>query len=202
MNAPLLPRIGAGCGAVFSVVLVVAVGDGTSFNPVRAVAAISAITLVLPFLGYLCSVLRRAEGPDGWLANTALAAGISGTTLKLASVAPELAMHRIHVADGTTLHSALDDMAGAATVLALYPLAIFAAATAIVSLHTGALPRWLGIGAVVTAVALAVNGAFLGTDFVPALLVFALWTLLASVHLVRAAGAAQRVAPVAVTATA
>jgi hypothetical protein len=35
------------------------------------------------------------------------------------------------------------------------------------------------------AAALAVNGAFLRTDVVPALLLFALWTLLASVHLLR-----------------
>jgi len=39
--------------------------------------------------------------------------------------------------------------------------------------------------AAVTAVALAINGGFLGTGSVPALLLFALWTLLTSVHLLR-----------------
>jgi len=70
-------------------------------------------------------------------------------------------------------------------VLSLYPLAVFCAATAIVAFRTRALPRWLAAGAAVTAAALAVNGAFLGTGSVPALLLFLLWTLLASVHLLR-----------------
>ena len=65
------------------------------------------------------------------------------------------------------------------------PLAVFCAAVAIVGFRTRALPRWLASGAAVTAVALAVNGGFLGTDSVPALLLFALWILLASVHLLR-----------------
>jgi steroid 5-alpha reductase family enzyme len=70
-------------------------------------------------------------------------------------------------------------------VICLYPLAVFCAATAIVAFRTRALPRWLAAGAAVTAATLAINGAFLGTDSVPALLLFLLWTLLASVHLLR-----------------
>ena len=62
---------------------------------------------------------------------------------------------------------------------------VFCAATAIVAFRTRALPRWLAVGAAVTAAALAVNGAFVGTGSVPALLLFLLWTLLASVHLLR-----------------
>jgi hypothetical protein len=130
-------------------------------------------------------VLRAAEGPDGWLAGAALAAGITGIALKLGSGAPELAVHRAHLAAGTPLRAAIDALADGATVLSLYPLAVFCAAAAIVAFRTRALPRWLAAGAGVTAVALAVNGGFLGTDFNPALLLFALWTLLASVHLLR-----------------
>ena len=55
--------------------------------------------------------------------------------------------------------------------------------------RTGALPRLVGIGAAVTAAALAVNGAIVTTDFVPALLLFVLWTLATSVALFRSAGA-------------
>jgi hypothetical protein len=62
---------------------------------------------------------------------------------------------------------------------------VFCAATAILAFRARALPRWLGADAVITAAALAINGAFLGTSSVPALLLFALWTLLASVHLLR-----------------
>jgi hypothetical protein len=188
MNQPTLSRLGAACGAVFAIVLVVANGDGSqSFSAPRAVAGIAALTLAVPFLAYLCSVLRTAEGADGWLAGAALAAGITGITLKLGSAAPELAMHRAHLAAGTPLHAAVDAIAGSATVLSLYPLAVFCAAVAIVGFRTRtrALPRWLAAGAAVTAVALAVNGGFLGTDSVPALLLFALWILLASVHLLR-----------------
>jgi hypothetical protein len=62
---------------------------------------------------------------------------------------------------------------------------VFCAAVALAGFRTRALPRWLAAGAAVTAVTLAVNGGFLRTSFVPALLLFALWTLLASVHLLR-----------------
>jgi hypothetical protein len=183
---PALPRLGAACGAIFAIVLTVANGNGNhAFSGARAVAGIAALTLVLPFFAYLCSLLRQAEGTHGWLSSTALAAGITGITLKLTSGVPELAMQRAHVADGTALHKTLDALAGGATVLCLYPLAVFCAATAIVALRTHVLPRWLGVGAAITAAALAINGCFLNADTVPALLLFALWTLLTSIALLR-----------------
>ena len=186
MNQPTLSRLGAACGAVFAIVLTVAAGNGNeSFSGPRAVAGIAAITLAVPFIAYLCSVLREAGGADGWLVSTAFAAGITGIVLKLGSGAPELAAHQAHLAAGTPLRTAINAIGDGATVLSLYPLAVFCAATAIVAFRTRALPRWLAAGAAVTAVALAVNGGFLGTDSVPALLLFALWILLASVHLLR-----------------
>jgi len=186
MNQPTLSRLGAACGAVFAIVLTVAAGNGNeSFSGPRAVAGVAAITLALPFIAYLCGVLREAERADGWLVSTALAAGITGIVLKLGSGAPELAMHQAHLVAGTQLDTAISAIADGATVLSLYPLAVFCAATAIVAFRTRALPRWLAAGAAVTAAALAVNGAFLGTGSVPALLLFLVWTLLASVHLLR-----------------
>jgi hypothetical protein len=184
-----LSRIGAACGAVFAIVLTVAAGDGShSFSGPRAVAGVAALTAAVPFIAYLCSVLRAQAGEgDRWLAGAALAAGITGIMLKLGSGAPELALHQAHLVPGTQLYNAVDAIAGGATVLSLYPLAVFCAATAIIALRARALPRWLGAGAAVTAAALAVNGAFLGTGSVPALLLFLLWTLLASVHLLRRA---------------
>ena len=182
-----LPRIGAACGAVFAIVLTVAAGDGSqSFSAPRAAAGVAALTIAVPFIAYLCGVLRAqaAEG-DRWLAGAALAAGVTGIVLKLGSGAPELALHKAHLITGTQLYNAVDAIAGGATVLSLFPLAVFCAATAILAFRTRALPRWLGAGAVITAAALAVNGAFLSTGSVPALLLFLLWTLLASVHLLR-----------------
>ena len=186
MNQPTLSRLGAACGAVFAIVLTVAAGNGNeSFSGPRAVAGIAAITLAVPFIAYLCSVLREAGGADGWLVSTAFGAGITGIVLKLGSGAPELAMHKAHLIAGTQLNTAINAIGDGATVLCLYPLAVFCAATAIVAFRTRALPRWLAAGAAITAAALAVNGAVLGTDSVPALLLFLLWTLLASVHLLR-----------------
>ncbi len=183
-------RLGAACGAVFAVTLFVANGDGSGgYSTARFVAGAAALALFVPFLGCLWSVLRAAEGPGGWLSTTALGAGLVGIALKLASGAPDVAIHRAHVADGTQLHAALDGLGGAATVISLFPLALAMAAVAALALRAGALPRWLGIGAAVTAAALAVNGTVPTTDSVPALLLFVLWTLVASVTLFRRAGA-------------
>jgi hypothetical protein len=182
--ATIESRLGAACGAIFALVLFVASGNGSGpFSAARAVAGLAALALFVPFLAYVCSILRAAEGPHGWLAGTAFASGLVGIALKIVSVMPALALHRAHVADGTQLHKLFDGFDNGATVIALYPLAIFCAATAAVALRTGALPRWLAGGAAITAVALAVNGVFLEASFVPALLLFVAWNLAASVVL-------------------
>ena len=185
MNRPLLPRLAAACGVVFPIALFLAVGNGNSFAPWRAVASTWALVLFLPFLAYLCGLLRTAARDDGWLPTLALVAGASGVLLKLVSHAPELAIHQDHIAKGTPLYKALDHTAGAATTLCLYPLAIYAAAVAIIVLREQVLPRWVGVFAVLTAAALAVNGAFVFAGFVPALLLFLLWTLVTAIVVLR-----------------
>jgi hypothetical protein len=189
MTTPTPPRAAAACGALFSIGLFVAVGDGSGgWSAGREVAALAALALFLPFLAGLCDRLRVAAGDRPWLATTALAAGVAGIALKTASSAPEIAIHRAHVAAGTQLHAALDGLAGAATAASLYPLAVLCAAVAVLSLRTRALPRPVAVGAALTAAALAVNGAFVTTDSVPALVLFVLWTLVTSVALYRGAG--------------
>jgi hypothetical protein len=69
--------------------------------------------------------------------------------------------------------------------MSLYPLAICCAAVATIALRERVLPRWLGIFAAATAVALAVNSGFVFASFVPALLVFLIWTLVTSIVLLR-----------------
>ena len=195
MTRPMLSRLGAGCGIVFPIGLFVAVGNGDSFAPWRAVAASWALVLALPFLVCLCSLLRAAEGDGGWLSTTALVAGVSGIVLKLASHAPELAIHHDGIAKGTPLYKALDNSAGAITLVSLYPLAICCAAVAVIALREHVLPLWLGIFTAVTAVALVVNAGFVYASFVPALLLFLLWTLVTGIVLFRrASGATARVA--------
>ncbi len=186
MSKPTQSRVGAACGAIFAVALTVAVGNGGTYQPVREVVALVALVLFVPFLAYLCSVLREAEGPSGWLSTTALGAGLTAITLKIASGAPEVAIHRAHVADATQLHDALDGLAGATTVASLYPLALLCAIVAVLTFRAGVLPRALGYGAAVTAGALALNGAFPTSHAVPALLLFVVWTLAGSVALYRA----------------
>jgi hypothetical protein len=184
MTRPM-QRLGAACGIVFPIAMFLAVGDGSHFTPWRAVAATWALVLALPFLAYLWSLLRVAEGEGGWLSTLALVAGVSGVLLKLASHAPELAIHRDGIAKGTQLYKALDNIAGAATLTSLYPLAVCCAAVAVIALREHVLPRWLGIFTAVTAVALAVNAGFVFASFVPAFLLFLLWTLVTSIALLR-----------------
>lgn len=196
-NNPALSPIGSACGAVFAIVLFVANGDGSQpFSGPRAVAGLAALTLAVPFLGYLATLLRpaREDGAGGWLAPTALGAGIVWAALKLGSGAPELAIAKDHIAAGTSLHTALSAIADGATVISLFPLAGCCAAIAVLAFRTRALPRWLAAGAGITALALAVNGAFIETSSVPAMLLFILWTLLASGYLTVQAGRARTAA--------
>lgn len=185
MSRPTQPRLGAACGIVFPITMFLAAGDGSHFVLWRAVAVTWALVIALPFFAYLSGLLRRAEGDGGWLSTVALVAGVAGILLKLTSHAPELAIHHHHVAKGTQLYKALDDVAGGATVVSLYPLALCCAAVAAVALREHVLPRWLGVFAALTAVALAVNAGFLYAGFVPALLLFMLWTLVTSIVLLR-----------------
>ena len=192
MTIPSPPRAAAACGALFAIGLFVAVGDGSGgYSGGREVAALVALALFLPFVAGLCEHLRAAAGDRPWLATTALAAGVAGVALKMASSAPEIATHRAHVAGGTPLGAALDGLAGGATAASLYPFALLCAAVAVLALRTGALPRLVAIGAAITAAALAVYGAFLTTDSVPAMLLFVIWTLATSVALYRAGAPAS-----------
>jgi hypothetical protein len=189
----MMPRAGASCGALFAVALIGANQLANGSSDASYIAGLAAIALFLPFLAYLCSLLREAEGERGWLATAALAAGVAGIAIKLTSVAPEVAAN--HLANGA-VHNALQDIANAATVISMYPLALLLAAVAIIALRTRVLSRWLGYSSAVTAAALAVNAGFIYTDTVPALLLFALWVLAASVVLfVKARSQAVHITP-------
>ena len=188
MRNPTPPRLGAACGIIFPIAMFVASGSGNHFAPWRAVAASWAIVLALPFLAYLYRLLRSAAGEESWLPTAALVAGASGILLKLTSLAPALAIHRDHLAKGSQLYKVLDNIDGAATLVSLYPLAIFCAAIAAIALRERFLPRWLGAFAAVAALALAVNAGFLYASFVPAFLLFLLWILVTAIVLLRRAG--------------
>lgn len=180
MYERILPRIGAACGALFVVLLFGLSSTGID-STIVIVGELIGLLLFIPFTGYLCSLLREAEGPGDWLATTALGAGLVYIAIKLGSIAPGNAADRFE--DGTATHQALDVMNSTAYIATMLPLSVFMAAVATVIVKTRVLPRWLGWLAAVTAPLLLVNGMFLDAEFGPAFLLFLLWTLLASVIL-------------------
>lgn len=179
MNGQAHQRIGAACGAVFSIALFAGTSAGGYAGEVVGIAA---LTLFLPFLATLTAVLRSADG-GGWLSTTAFAAGLAAIVIKLVSAVPEVAERDL--VHGSPTYDALVSFGDAAFSVALFPLCIFFAATAALILGSDLMPRWLGLAAAVTAVALAVNAGFIDASFGPAFLLYLVWTLAASLALIR-----------------
>jgi hypothetical protein len=180
MYERIMPRLGAASGALF-VVLLFGPSSSGSDATIVLVLELLGLLLFIPFLGYLWSVFREAEGPGGWLATTAFGAGLVDVTLKLGSLPPGSVADDF--GDATPIHKALEDMNNVAFIATMLPLGVLMAAVAVITLKTRVLPRWLGWLAAVTAPLLLVNGMFLDAEFGPAFLLFLLWTLLASVVL-------------------
>ena len=185
MTGRTVPRLAAMSGLLYFVVIFA--GSFLGGDNGRRVELVGML-FFLPFLGYLWSVLRRAEGAEGWLSTTALGAGLAGFIVKIASAAPLLAADK--EAEGTRLHDALVNVNDVSFIVTMLPLGVFAAAVATVTLKTGALPRWLGWLAAITAPALIANGLFFGSTNGPAFLLFLLWLIATSVVLTLRAGAA------------
>jgi hypothetical protein len=183
MQTTIWPKLGAVCGVLYVALLF---GPSLVGGDVALRIELAGILFLIPFLAYLWSVLRRAEGEGGWLATTMLGAGLVDLSIKLGSAAPGLAAKEM--AEETPLHTALHDMNSASFILSLLPLSVLTAAFAIVTLKTGVLPRWLGWMGAITAGALLVNGMALGAEFGPGFLLFLIWTVTTSVVLVRQAG--------------
>jgi hypothetical protein len=174
---------------VLFVVLLMGSTSTGSDAQIVIVLELIAILLFLPFLGYLYSVLRRAEGGEGaWLSATAFGAGLVDLTIKLGSIAPGFAA-RTEGLD-PQLHQALEKMNSVAFIVTMLPLGVMMAAVATVALKTRVLPLWLGLLAAITAPACLVNGMFLDAEFGPAFLLFLLWVTIASMVLTLRAGRA------------
>jgi hypothetical protein len=185
MQGRIWPRLGALSGVLFVVLLMGSTSTGSDAQIVIVLELI-AILLFLPFLGYLYSVLRRAEGEGAWLSATAFGAGLVDLTIKLGSIAPGFAS-RTEGLD-PQLHQALEKMNSVAFIVTMLPLGVMMAAVAAVALKTRVLPLWLGLLAAITAPACLINGTFLDAEFGPAFLLFLLWVALASVVLTLRAG--------------
>jgi hypothetical protein len=187
MQGRIWPRLGAFSGVLFVMLLMGSTTTGSDAQIVIVLELI-AILLFLPFLGYLYSVLRQAEGESAWLAPTAFGAGLADLTIKLGSIAPGFAA-RTEGLD-PQLHQALEKMNSVAFIVTMLPLGVMMAAVAIVILKTRVLPLWLGLLAVITALACLVNGMFLDAEFGPAFLLFLLWVTIASIVLTLRVGRA------------
>jgi hypothetical protein len=187
MQGRIWPRLGAVSGVLYVVLLMGSTSTGSD-SQIVIVLELIAILLFLPFLGYLYSVLRRAEGEGAWLSPTAFGAGLVDLTIKLGSIAPGFAS-RTEGLD-PQLHQVLEKMNSVAFIVTMLPLGVMMAAVAIVILKTRVLPLWLGLLAAITAPACLVNGMFLDAEFGPAFLLFLLWVVMASIVLTLRAGRA------------
>jgi hypothetical protein len=179
MDTKIWPRLGAVCGILYVVLIMVGnsmyeSGNETMGLPVELIGML----LFIPFLGYLYSLLRRAEGEDGWLSATAFGAGLVEFTVKLVSVIPAFAARTEGLSP--QVRQALENMGNFAYIITMLPVGVMMAAAAAVILKTRVLPLWLGLLAALAAIACLVNGMFFGADFGPAFLLFLLWIVLVS----------------------
>ncbi len=180
MQGRIWPRLGAISGLLYVVLLF---GPSSTGSDAQIIIVLELIGMLffLPFLGYLYSILRGAEGEGAWLAPTAFGAGLMDLTIKLGSIAPSFAAQPEGLEP--QLHDALHKMNSVAFIVTMLPIGVMMAAFAIVILRTRVLPLWLGLLAAVTAPACWVNGMFLHSEFGPAFLLFLLWVIIASIVL-------------------
>src|ERR687897_1505299 len=180
MSKRIWPQLGAVSGILYFALLF---GPSLVGGEVAGRIELVGILFLIPFLAYLWSILRQAEGEGGWLSATIFGAGLVDLTIKLGSAAASVAAEQLE--EGTPLDTALHDMNSASFILSMLPLSVLTAAFAIVTLRTRVLPRWLGWTAAITAGALLANGMALEAEFGPAFLLFLLWTVATSVVLLR-----------------
>jgi hypothetical protein len=158
-----------------------------------------ALVFGLWFLGSLRSFLMRAEGGTGRLSGVAFAGGIvfAGLVFVSNAVGNGITLRIAEEGDPVAVRALFDTL----TVLiasASFPVAVLVAATSIVAMRTGVLPRWYGqAGPVVTLVFLVAGTAvYLDHGFLApgggftliAFVVFALWVLVTSVLMMQRLG--------------
>ena len=107
---------------------------------------------------------------------TAAAAALQLITLAMAHVAGTLPTDSV-------VHEPLHAMEGTLFALTLVPLGLALTAVAGASLRQRHIPRWLGYAAIPVALVAIGNGAVLGTEQVPGLLLLMLWITVASAAL-------------------
>ena len=184
-------RLGAASG-LLSIALLSVGSDVLGGNSAGILVELFGFAFFLFFLGSLWACLRDAEGAGGWLSATAFGAGVAEFAVKLGSGAPLLATMANKGMD-PEIARALIAINDASFLLTFLPLAVMLSATAVVAIRWGALPRWLGWMAAVTALGLlgglaaGVLDPYAQWAVVPMLL-YALWIVATSIVLIRRAG--------------
>lgn len=181
MSTQLTTRVGAAAGVVFALLLVGISGNGDGAPTItHAALSIAALTCALVFVA---SIAGRVMRGDPLLGCIALAGGVGGILLKILAGAVKLTTLTTQFSAHSDAHSLIEAIDNSATVIALDPLAAFCLAVAASGFTVRVLPRWLAGFAAVTGLALAINATFVKATFVPALLLFALWVLVAGTRL-------------------
>jgi hypothetical protein len=148
---------------------------------------------LIPFVGWLSALwarLRRAEGAAGWLSVAALGSGLVTATQLVSGGGWTLAMGRIGEGLDPELARMLFDMGNLNFANIWVSLAGMLLAAGLLSIRTGALPRWLGWAGLAIALGLLIARAFWersGIVFTP-YAVFWLWVIASSVVLIWRAG--------------
>ncbi len=187
MDGPMWSRLGAASGMLFVVLLL----GGESIPLNDGVVEFVGLVLFIPFVGYLFSVLRRAEGGDGWLSATALGAGMISSAMKLASGGEFVAARGVQGVGGTRIEDVLVAMNDGSFMAHMAPLGVMVGAASAVIIRTRVLPVWLGWAGALTACALLVNSTFVEAEFGLAFMFFMLWTVVTSAIMTRRAGAGR-----------
>jgi len=144
------------------------------------------------FLGSLRRHLAASEGPEGWITAVASGGGVATVGLLAAGFALNSAGALRARETGITRDVAAvfyDSSLALTGLAASLTMAVLLAATALVTLRSGTLPRWFGW----TSAVLAVLGIVTPVSFVLSLL-FPVWVAVAAILLARP-GAAGRTGP-------
>ena len=147
---------------------------------------------VIPFVWWLSVLwarLRRAEGTAGWLSVATLGFGLVSATLLASRNGWTLAMDRIDEGLNPELARTLFDMGNSNFANVWVSIAGMLIAASILSIRTGALPKWLGWAGLAVALGLVIARAFLEQSWLASAYgFFWLWMIITSVVLIRRAG--------------
>jgi hypothetical protein len=122
---------------------------------------------VIPFVGWLSVLwasLRRAEGAAGWLSVAVFGSGLVTATQVVTGGGWTLAMGRIGEGLTPELARMLFDMGNLNFANIWVSLAGMLFAAGVLSVRTGALPRWLGWAGLAIALGLVADGGQRGLD--------------------------------------